>query len=244
MDASAIIATMTLFQRLVTIAICAMTLVAGASTSASCNLGNAGADVAAGQRPEATQASSATSEVIVPFSGEIVYEFSVFDTTGPERLLGRYELHYFISDNRWKHTDRDGRLVAQYEPSTRQIHFLVPSSRSFPASQADASYEFAHASDTRSILGYECKSVRRLSDTETALEFYTPNLRINPAPFSDHHFKGWAGFLKFTDGAISLDSEITLPGRRISVKTLRIERKTFDDSFWETQTAQVPSRSN
>jgi hypothetical protein len=187
-----------------------------------------------------SEGPSAAPEKVEPFSGEIVYEWRVYHTVGPEQLLATYELHYFISGSHWKHTDRDGKLLALYEPASKQIHFFDPAHRAVPASQVDASYELTPSSETRSILGYECKSLQKVWATGRSLEFYTPQLRIDAAPFLDHHFQGWAEFLSFTGGALTLDSEITQDGRRTSVKAIRVERRTFDESFWQVPTEQPP----
>src|SRR5688572_16512968 len=135
--------------RVALLALCSVALLLGACAGTARGPLENGAEPSTSAPRRSPLPSSETSEPLAPFSGEIVYEIRVFDTTGPERSLGGYQLHYFISGSHWKHTDGDGRLVAQYEPSSKHIHYFVPTRRSFPASQVDASYKFTHTTETR-----------------------------------------------------------------------------------------------
>jgi hypothetical protein len=163
------------------------------------------------------------------FSGEIVYrQEAVQDGTGNRVPLP--DFHYFISGPHWKHVVA-GQVTALFDPSTNVIRYFDPPSV-VNASTSQGPVRFEHLDETRIILGRTCRGIRLISDQGSFLEFYDPELRVDPQPFVNHHVGYWAESLKEKSGALALWTDVAKPGFSIVSEAIRIEHRSFDPAFW------------
>jgi len=179
--------------------------------------------------PAATLAPRSSTFEHKPFSGEIVYRMTA---KAPLATKDLGELHYFISGAHWKHVDQDGATRAIYDPDTHLIHYFKPEAKVVDASRSDGSATFVTLSDTRVVLGRTCKGIQWTTSDRKVTGYYDPELFVDPAPFTNHHFGHWAETLAQTGGALILWSDMEFAQGDIISDPISIRAREFDASFW------------
>jgi hypothetical protein len=185
-----------------------------------------------GGAASSTQPVQAEPNNHAPFSGEIVYARSVVSkTTGiPPQSLG--ELHYFISGPHWKHVDERGKITALYDPITNVVHYFKPDRKGVDARQPDGPVTFEPLPATKVVLGRTCVGMRQVSAQAPFVEFYDPELYVDPKDYAAHHHGHWAEILAVTHGGLPLWDAVERDGYSLVSEAVRIVPRTFDASFW------------
>ena len=177
-----------------------------------------------------------------PFSGEIVYIRTAVPNAPeiPPKTLGEY--HYFISGPHWKHVDETGDVTVLYDPTTNVVHYLKPVRKDVDASVSDGPATFEPVSETKTVLGRTCRGIRQVSAQATFLEFYDPDLYVDPKEYANHHHGNWAEFLAAKHGGLPLWDAVERDGYSLVSEAIRIVPRTFEPSFWAMPSDATPAK--
>jgi hypothetical protein len=174
----------------------------------------------------------AVPEIRQPFSGEVVYKQTAVPLALSAFATDIGNLHYFVSGRHWKHVDGKGELTALYDPDAHVIHYFKPERRIVNASQSMGEATFVAGRQKKTILGRECLSYRMTSGGRSIVSFYDPTLYIDPESHTEHHWGHWAESLAFSDGGISLWSEVETEWGYVVSEAIEIRYMEFDAGFW------------
>ena len=180
-----------------------------------------------------------------PFSGEIIFRRTAIPRGAAPldwRDLG--EQHYFISGPHWKLVDESGATTALYDPETHLIHYFKPETKIVDASTSDSPARFELLPETRVILGRKCKGVRWTTSESTTTGFYDPDLFVDAALYSTHHYGNWAETLALTHGALMLWSKVEVSRGDIVSEPVSIVLRDFDASFWAVPKTAISKTSS
>lgn len=177
-------------------------------------------------------ASAQPPETRRPFSGEIVYRRTAVPNGSSDAPRDLGEFHYFISGSHWKHVDASGDTTALYDPERNLVHYFKPERKTVDAAQAATPDVFELLNETKLVLGRACKGVRQISADRRYTIFYDPSLFVDPHQYPNHHLGSWTELLAVTGGGLSLFSKTETDRGDLVSEAVRIEARSFDDSFW------------
>ena len=91
--------------------------------------------------------------------------------------------------------------------------------------------------DTATILGYHCQAMEIVEDGVSTTYFYAPALTVDPDSYSRHQLRQWYGYMRLTQGALTLRYVIRFPDQpfvmyseAISVKPMKFREADFTPS--------------
>ncbi|MFD2717576.1 hypothetical protein ACFST9_02545 [Hymenobacter monticola] len=149
------------------------------------------------------------------FSGKIVYHnsFSTLDgkdiTDRLSPMLGSENLYYISGDNYKAYTEKK-QMLELYNGSTNKFQFFMNGTPTvMDANAGTPGAVVKPLAEKVTIAGYACQSLQIDSDGNTTVYYFSPKVRVNPAPFAKHQMGDWATYLKASNGALPLKFVVT-----------------------------------
>ena len=151
------------------------------------------------------------------FKGRIHYQntfkdLSGKDITGPlVDYLGK-EQQYYISGRHYKAYNENNQLIQLYEPETN-VYYLIGKGKApekFDAATVTSQkHVVTRLTKTEKVAGYACKAIQVETDQATIVYYYSPKVKVDPAPFARHHMGEWNQYLEATGGCLPLKYVMT-----------------------------------
>lgn len=150
------------------------------------------------------------------FSGRIVYR-NQFKTLAGEDIsaklapvLGAENL-YYISDNNYKAYTEKKQLLELYTGENNKLQSFM-NGQAAPVADAATGTPGAVVTpltETATIAGYPCQSLKVENDGVTTVYYYSPKVRVNPERYAKHLMGDWYPYLKASNGALPLRFVVT-----------------------------------
>lgn len=145
------------------------------------------------------------------FEGRIIYQYSFTDLQGNDitaRLtpyLGQQQ-HYYVKGAAYKAYNEKKEWMQLYEPGPNSYHYFQGGklAKTFAAGDAAGPAKTTALKTTETILGHACRALQIDADGTSTTYFYSPDVRLNPAPYARHNFGHWNTVLQGTNGGLPL----------------------------------------
>ncbi|MBF9140094.1 hypothetical protein [Hymenobacter properus] len=149
------------------------------------------------------------------FSGKIVYHNSFATLDGQDitdklsPVLGNENLYYISGDNYKAYTEKK-QILELYNGSTNKFQFFMNGTPTvMDANPGTPGAVVKPLPEKAIIAGYACQSLQIDSDGNTTVYYFSPKVRVNPAPYAKHQMGDWATYLKASNGALPLKFVVT-----------------------------------
>lgn len=171
------------------------------------------------------------------FSGCIVYE-NEYQTLAGETLYYAVKPKnwFYIQGNNFKMYDRNKQLEELYIGEKNELYWFRKGKATLVAdtSRRPTSPPPTCLPATATILGYPCQVLRLVAGSTSTLVFYSAEVRINAADFSQCPLPGWYALLQATDGALPLRTitvdakhDYTVTREALSVQAMTLAANEF-----------------
>jgi hypothetical protein len=145
------------------------------------------------------------------FEGRIIYQYSFTDLQGNDltaKLTPYFgqQQRYFVKGAAYKAYNEKDEWVQLYEPGPNSYHYFTGGklAKTFAAGDAAGPAKTTVLKTTENILGHACQALQIDADGTSTTYFYSPEVRVNPAPYAKHNFGHWNTMLQGTGGALPL----------------------------------------
>ncbi|GAB2968648.1 hypothetical protein GCM10027048_44440 [Hymenobacter coalescens] len=145
------------------------------------------------------------------FEGRIVYQYSFADLQGQDitakmtPFFGAQQ-HYYVKGAAYKAYNEQNEWVQLYEPGPNRYHYFTGGklAQSFAAGDAASQAKTTALKTSETILGRRCQALQIDADGASTIYFYSPEVRVDPAPYAQHNFGHWNTMLQGTNGGLPL----------------------------------------
>lgn len=146
------------------------------------------------------------------FQGKISYVLNYSDFNGNNinsKVAAFFdrEQHLYINEHNYKLLDQHHNHVKLYNAANNAYFFFNRDHTAYKidvTSKTTQRVKVFEVDDTDTILGYVCKAVKVEADFRAYIYFYTPEIRVNPAVYTNYNMEEWNVYIKASNGALPL----------------------------------------